>query len=241
MSNTNSAVVDNFERGGGYGIPESELLYALRKTSNLVMLKIVSHAASLWSVLVSLFFWGPLLWSLILYPAFVILLLIIRNFVDVPNPVINQYAVLLAYVTGVWLTLRKQTPVQDYRTRKQHVGTKTLHLDFAQYLLIAEEVYRFFPKKNRLLTIDFKDLHAWVVWHEGDRAHRDDETCIDSVSVYIRLKRANAMTMAWASKKLGDPIFYHQYDKADAAQSAAAREKFDEVMALLGRHQIFQK
>ena len=241
MRNTNSAIVENFERGGSYGQPESELLYALRTNGTFVVLRIVSHAASLWSMLVSLFFWRPLLWSLILYPAFVILSLVLRNFIDMSHSTMNMYAVLLTYVTGVWLSLRRKTPVQDYRTRKQYVGSKTLSLDFAQHLMVAEEIYRYTPERNRVLTIAFEDMFAWVVWHQVNQEFVDDDIYLDSFSIHIRLKRANDINMAWAQNKIDEPILYHQYDKDDAAQNAAARQKFDEVMALLSAHQILQK
>lgn len=241
MGNTNFAVETKYEHGSGYGINEGELLYALRKKSKLTMLKIVTRDVSLWSVLVSLFFWGPVLWSLILYPAFVILSLVLRNFIAIANSAINMYAVLLAYATGVWLSLRKQTPVHDYRTRKQHAATKTLHLDCSQKMLVAEEVYRFVPEKNRVVTVPFEHLHAWVVWHEADKELADDDTYLDSVSIYLRLRRSGTLNMDWVKKKIGDPVFYHQYDRSNATQSALAKEKIDEVMALLDACQIRQK
>lgn len=241
MLQTNFAIETKHDHGGGYGINEGELLYALRKKSKLLMLKIVTSDTSLWSVLVSLFFWGPVLWAMFLYPAFVILSLVLRNFVDISNSTLNMYAVLLAYATGVWLSLRKQTPVHDYRTRKQHVGTKTLHLDCSQQLLVAEEVYRFVPEKNRVITVPFEHIHAWVVWHQADQELADDGTYLDSVSIYLRLRRNSRLDMDWANKKIGDPIFYHQYDRSSEAQSVLAKEKFDEVMALLAACQIRQK
>ncbi|MES2041021.1 MAG: hypothetical protein V4495_24655 [Pseudomonadota bacterium] len=241
MLQTNFSIETKYDHGGGYGINEGELLYALRKKSKLLILKMITRELSLWSTFVSLFFWGPVLWSLILYPVFVILSLILRNFIEISNSSVNTYAVLLAYATGVWLSLRKQTPVYDYRTRKQHAGTKTLYLDCSQRMLVAEEIYRFVPDKNRTVTIPFEHLHTWVVWHEADKELADDDTYLDSVSIYLRLRRNSGLDMDWAKKKIGDPVFYHQYDRSNAAQNAHAREKFDEVMALLATCQIRQK
>ncbi|MFZ6875768.1 hypothetical protein ACO0LF_27180 [Undibacterium sp. Di27W] len=240
MSDTNFAIVENIEHGDSYGILEYELLYALKNSSNLIMLKIVTREASLWSIFTTLFFWEPLLRFLALYPALVILLFIARNFVDIPTPVISQHAVLLAYVISVWLTLRKQTPMQDYRSRKQHVGTKTLHLDFVKQVMVAEEVYLYFPEKNRLWSIALKDLQAWALWHEDDKRFQEDGDRIDSLNIHIRPRHVNDLDMHWVRKKLGDPIFYHLYDKNDAAETALAKKKFDEVMAMLSAHQIFK-
>ncbi|MFZ6781234.1 hypothetical protein ACO0LD_30735 [Undibacterium sp. Ji83W] len=241
MLQTNFSIETKYDHGGGYGINEGELLYALRKKSKLLMLNIITYDTSLWSVMVSLFFWGPVLWGLMLYPAFVILSLILRNFIEISNSSVNMYAVLLAYVTGVWLSLRKQTPIHDYRTRKQHVGTKTLHLDCSQSMLVAEEIYRFVPGKNWVVSVPFEHLHAWVVWHEANKELADDDTYLDSVSIYLRLRRNSGLDMDWVKKKIGDPVFYHQYDRSNAAQHAHAKEKFDEVMALLATCQIRQK
>ncbi|MFZ6732076.1 hypothetical protein ACO0LG_09165 [Undibacterium sp. Ji42W] len=243
MRNTNLAIETEYERGGGYGINEGELLYALRKKSKLTMLKIVIRDVSLWSVLVGLFFWGPLLWSLILYPAFVILAQVLRNVIDIPNSSVNMYAVALAYATGVWLSLRRQTPVRDYMTRKQYAATKTLHLDGNQKLLVAEEVYRFASEKNRVVTVPFEHMYASVTWHQADKELADDDTYLDSVSICLRLRLNNhsSLDMDWVRKKIGDPVFYHQYDSSDATQNAQARAKFDEVMALLADCGIAQK
>ncbi|BBB68421.1 hypothetical protein UNDYM_4168 [Undibacterium sp. YM2] len=241
MSNTNLAIETKYEHGGGYGVNEGELLYALRKKSKLTMLKMVVHDVSLWSVLVGLFFWGPLLWSLMLYPAFVILALVLRNFIDMPNSDINMYAASLAYAAGIWLSLRKQTPVRDYMTRKQHAATKTLHLDCTQKLLVAEEAYRFFPAKNRTVKVPFEHLHTWATWQHADKERADDDSYLDSVSIYLRIRRNSRLDMEWANKKIGDPVFYHQYDSSDATQNAQAKAKFDEVMALFADCGIGQK
>ncbi len=241
MLQTNFSIETKYDHGGGYGINEGELLYALRKKSKLLILKMITRELSLWSTFVSLFFWGPVLWSLILYPVFVILSLILRNFIEISNSSVNTYAVLLAYATGVWLSLRRQTPVHDYRTRKQHAGTKTLYLDCSQSMLVAEENYRFVPEKNRVVTVPFEHLHTWVVWHEANKELADDDTYLDSVSIYLRIKRSGTLNMEWVKKKISDPVFYHQYDRSDATQNAHAREKFDDVMALLATCQIRQK
>ncbi|MFZ6681784.1 hypothetical protein [Undibacterium sp. Tian12W] len=243
MSNTNLAIETKYEHGGGYGINEGELLYALRKKSKLTMLKIVIHDVSLWSVLVGLFLWGPLLWSLMLYPAFVLLALVLRIFIDIPNSSVNMYAVGLAYATGVWLSLRKQTPVRDYMTRKQHAATKTLHLDCSQKLLVAEEVYRFASEKNRVVSVPFEHMYASATWQQADKELADDDTYLDSVSIFLRLRRNNnsSLDMEWVRKKIGDPVFYHQYDSSNATQNAQAKAKFDEVMALFADCGIGQK
>ncbi|MBS4050791.1 MAG: hypothetical protein KGZ69_06270, partial [Methylomonas sp.] len=142
------------------------------------------------------------------------------------------YALLLAYATAFYLSVRKQSPLSDYRKRKQYVATKTLTLDFHQQLLIAEEVYRFAPEKNCVQTAVFDKIYAHITWHKGDK-DTDESYYVDSASVYLRLKSGGFKQMAWANRKFEQYIFTHEYDSTDAVQAAEAKEKVDEIMALL--------
>lgn len=243
MSEINFAVTSNYEHGGGYGFNEYEVRHALKNQRNLLLLKIVTYDASLWSIVGGRLFWIPLFWGMFVYPVFVLLFLVIKVFVPIAGSTFNLYAIPLTYLTSVWLSLRKQTPVRDFKTRREHVGTKTLHLDCHQRLLVAEESYYFMPAKNRLVKVPFERLHARVVWHQASKELQDDDTCSDSVSIYLKLGRSNhaAINMSWANQKIDNPVFNYQYDCSNAAQSAIAKEKCKEFLALLEAYQIRQR
>lgn len=228
----NYSLNEKTERGLGYGQSEVELRYALRTKHNLVMLKVATYEESLWGILVSMFLWSPLIWFLLLLPAYMFLFLFLSNLVVIPKSNSNMYALLLAYATAFYLSVRKQSPLSDYRKRKQYVGTKTMTLNFHQQCLVAEEVYRFAPEKNCVQTVAFDKIYVHITWHKGDK-DTDESYYVDSASVYLRLKSGGLKQMAWANRKIEQYIFTHEYDSTDAVQAAEAKEKVDEIMALL--------
>lgn len=237
----NYSLDEKTERGGGYGQSEVELRYALRVKHNLVMLKVATYEESLWSVLVSMLFWSPLIWFLFFLPVSFLLLWIISSFIDLPQYMHGVYALPLAYASGLYLSLRKQSPLRDYRTRKQYVGTKTLQLDFKQQLLIAEEVFRFAPEKNRVQTVAFNKIHVSIEWNKGVEDSDYPGFYTDYVGIYLRLKSGGLKDMAWANRKLGEPVFRREYDSSDTDQAVKTQAELDEMNALLKTQNLHQK
>ncbi|PXX34945.1 hypothetical protein [Undibacterium pigrum] len=228
----NYSLNEVFERGIGYGQSEAELRYALKAKHNLVMLKVLTHEEPLWKVLMIMFFWAPLIWWLLFFPVFMLLFLPFADTLAISASERQNYALLLAYVCAFRLSVRKQSPLRDYWNRKKFVGTKTLTLDFHQQCLVAEEVYRFAPEKIRVQTVAFDKMYVFVAWHKGDK-ETDESMYEDSASIYLRLKSGGLKHMDWVNRKIEQYIFIHEYDSTDAAQTAEAKEKVDDIMALL--------
>ena len=221
------------QRTFAYGLPDGHLQQALQRADTLLLQRITTQLESPAGFLANVLLLNPLLWFFGLLPLATIALRLLVDAGLWPPPTYWLLSAAgIAYPPALLLSLRGEDFFRAFRERRQHVGAKTILLDFRACELRVEEELEHAPQRNFRFVLDSRLLRPWVETHLHD-PDSDVDFCDE---MRIRLAAPHGLPIPnWARSRLEQPVYVHSFDKDNPHSRQACEEQIAAVLDLLKR------